>query len=380
MKKILAGLLCIIVTQQTFATIRRVGFIATVQAVNGFDYTTFQAAHDASIGGDTIQLYPTTSGAISYTGTITKPLIIQGPGYFYNVFHLTGAEVGNTSLQNLAGSIASCSFTFDLGSANTIIAGLQNITVNVVNRVEPLNNITITRCRNVVVNWDNSSVINGWTINGCYGLAITQSGFSTQFTSDRTIDNLTVTNCFVTGSINFNTSPQGTYQSNRFTNCVFASGHSMALSSHPIAFQNCIFETQSFTGATASSFIRNLTTLAASGNLITNTGANSGNVFSVVLANVFVGYPTMPTTGGVNNFSLDGRLRLRAQGTPINPAIGAGQIVGSSTATDCGIFGGSTPYTVSGVPPIPVFYQLGASSAVTVGNSYIVNFSVRNNN
>lgn len=368
------------VLQQSSATIRRVGFIATVQAVNGFDYTTFQAAHDASITGDTVQLYPSTSGTVSFSGTITKRLVIQGPGYFYNVFHLTGAEVGNTSLQNLAGVISSCNFTINLGSAGTTVMGLQNVTVNVTNRIEALNDITITRCRNVVINWDNSGILNNWSVSSCYGLSITQTGFSAQFTSDRTVDNLTISNCFVNGAINLNTSPTGSYLNNRFTNCVFASGHNLVLANAFFTIQNCIYEGQTMSGTNNTTFIRNLTTSTATSNIITNTGSNSGNIFSVALANVFVAYPNMTTTNGVNNFSLDARLQLRPQGTPVNPAIGAGQVVGGTTSIDCGMFGGSAPYTLSGVPSIPIFYQLGASSAVTVGNTYTVTFSVRNNN
>ena len=87
------------------ATIRRVGYTATIQAVNNIDYVNFQAAHDAASNNDTIQLYPGTSNSTTYTGTITKPLFILGVGYYTNSFYISGTEIANSNLQNLAGLI-----------------------------------------------------------------------------------------------------------------------------------------------------------------------------------------------------------------------------------------------------------------------------------
>ena len=44
------------VLTDSYATIRRVGFTATIQPVNGLDYLNFQIAHDQSVDGDTIQI------------------------------------------------------------------------------------------------------------------------------------------------------------------------------------------------------------------------------------------------------------------------------------------------------------------------------------
>ena len=86
----------------------------------------------------------------------------------------------------------------------------------------------------------------------------------------------------------------------------------------------------------------------------------------------------MGTTGGINNSSLDGRFRLRPTATT---AINGGlSVLDNTTPVDIGMYGGATPYILSGIPSIPIFYQLGAASAVTVGSTYTVTFSVRNNN
>ena len=80
---------------------------------------------------------------------------------------------------------------------------------------------------------------------------------------------------------------------------------------------------------------------------------------------VFLGYSTQGT------YSNDGRWMLAAS----SPAKGTG--VGG---TDCGIYGGVNPYRLSGIPPIPSFYKLTATSTTTSTNPYTITFSVRSNN
>ena len=131
-KHVLFFCVMLIALNATWAATRRVGFTATVQPVNGLDYGNFQAAQDASANGDTIQLYPGSNGGVNYTGTINKQLVIIGPGYFTNTYYVSGQNIPNTGLQNLPGNISSCSFSIDLGSAGTVIQGLNNITVTTV--------------------------------------------------------------------------------------------------------------------------------------------------------------------------------------------------------------------------------------------------------
>ena len=64
------------------------------------------------------------------------------------------------------------------------------------------------------------------------------------------------------------------------------------------------------------------------------------NKQNVIMTNVFV---------GVTENSTDGQWQLKQY----SPAIGAGNDV-----TDCGMFGGSTPYVLSGLPSIPAIYQI----------------------
>jgi hypothetical protein len=377
MKKMFTFLLLYLTVVSTVnATIRRVGYIASIQPVNGLDYVNFQAAHDASLSGDTIQLYATTTGTITYSGTINKPVLIMGPGYFTNSYYLTGTEIPNSNLQNMPGSISSCSFIIDLGSAGTIFQGINNLTINTVNQVNALNNININRCRNVNIAFTNSGLCNGWNISQCYGVTIVQSGPSAGFLGDRTISNLSISNSVIFASITFSTSPAGTYAGNLIYNCDFLSGSSLALNNATFKVQNCIFEGQTFSGVANVSFIKNLTTQSAASNPISTNAGSSGNLFSITYANVYINYPVNLISGGLNTSSPDGRLALKVG----SPAIGAGFLLNTSTVTNCGAYGGSNAYVLSGIPGIPVYYQLGAPSAVTVGSPYTLTFSVRSNN
>ena len=362
------------------ATVRRVGFIATIQPVNGFDYNNFQAAHDASVAGDTIQLYSSTAGSANYTGTISKAVVIIGSGYFTNSYSISGSEIANTNIQNMPGVISGCTFSIDNGSAGTIIQSINGLTITTVNQVNALNNITISRCRNVNISFTNSGNCDNWKIAQCYGVTMVQSSPGSGFTGNRTITKMSISNSVIFAGITFSTSPTGTYTGNTIYNCNFLSGSSLSLSGAFFTIQNCIFETQSFTAVNNVTFIKNLTTSSAASNPISTNAGGSGNVFGVSLASIFNGYPTNTVVSGSNTYSNDGRFQLKTGGT--NAAINGGFLPGTSTATDCGIFGGgsSAAYVLSGLPAIPVYYQLSSPSAITTSGTYNINFSVKSNN
>ena len=73
--------------------------------------------------------------------------------------------------------------------------------------------------------------------------------------------------------------------------------------------------------------------------------------------------------------SYDGKYSLKSG----SPAIGAGTL-GAGT-TDAGIFGGATPYRLSGIPPVPTIYALTSPQGTTpAGNIVQINLSTRSNN
>ena len=96
-------------------------------------------------------------------------------------------------------------------------------------------------------------------------------------------------------------------------------------------------------------------------------GTATNNQVSINMDNVYVG----GTTG-----SLDSRLVLKAG----SPAIGAGLTVGAVVSPDCGAFGATDPYKLSGIPNIPTIYSLTVPVSIPSGASTMnVTFSTRNN-
>ncbi|GAB5554182.1 MAG: hypothetical protein Sapg2KO_37730 [Saprospiraceae bacterium] len=78
---------------------------------------------------------------------------------------------------------------------------------------------------------------------------------------------------------------------------------------------------------------------------------------------VFVGYPT-------GDYSFDSRYQLSST----SPAKGAGR-----NGEDCGVFGGASPYQLSGIPKRPLIYQLDVPGNAQ-GGSMTIEVKVRSGN
>ncbi len=387
MKKIFITLLvtsCFIATVQ--ATIRRVGFTATTSPVANIDFTDLQAAHNASVAGDTIQIYPSTAPT-GYSATLNKRLVILGPGYFYNAYNIP-TDLPNAGLQNLAGGVSSVSITIAVGSSGSVFAGHYNLYVGTSNVPDSLNNISILRSRGVSVNWDNSGVCNNWLFSQCIGVSTTQTAFGASFTGNRTITNFRIENCIsepnIGISINLNRSPVGV-SSGSILNCTGVGPYifNLSLNNQSVVVQNCIIENlgnsalNTFSGVANTIFINNITSSASFNNAVFTNPGSTGNVFGVSFANnaFFLGYPNN-TSGSTTLNSPDARFQLSAT----SPAKNAGIIPGTATVTDCGAFGGTNPYKPSGIPAVPSFYRLNAASSSASTGPYTITFSVRSNN
>lgn len=108
-------------------------------------------------------------------------------------------------------------------------------------------------------------------------------------------------------------------------------------------------------------------TVTGTGNSIYNNidagdhfGTENGNQVNVDMSTVFVG------TG-----STDGQWQLAAG----SPAIGAG-----FNGVDCGMFGGPTPYVLSGIPSIPSIYIFDAPAIGSTAGGLPVRLSVKSRN
>ena len=311
------------------------------------NFTNLQEAHNGAASGDTIYL---ESSPTSYGGlTSTKKLTVIGTGYFLDV---------NPDLQAFTLPSKVDAITLNAGSSGSTYEGLSFNSSAL--------NIYVS---DVVVRRNNFGSFNGNDpiySNGTVGLYAA-------------ISNVIITQNF--GVIINNNNPcTGILITNNFLS--FHSYYGEATN------QNCVQLHTSTVAIIKNNIIRRGTLLAynsnitnniiyngfygGSGNLVSNNIGNStqfgtadGNQSSVDMATVFV------STGSYDNY-----FKLKTG----SPAIGAGYGSTAQTPVDAGIFGGSTPYVLSGIPAIPSIYYFKNQPVGSNSDPIDVQVKVRSNN
>jgi hypothetical protein len=357
MKKIILFLLSVILINAfSKAAIRRVGFFGP--ALIGVDYSDFQAAHDASGTGDTIMMMPGT--LFSSGNTLSKKLVIIGPGYFLNQ---------NAGLQANPLGMDSAYSTITISDAAASGSSFIGCTFS-------YNGVLVTG-----VNITDISFIRCW-FNGTHNA----NNFSFQF--NQNINNFMFLQCSFKGS-SISSGPLAVGTNLSFINCLFYTNPDNYTQdftfylangfAHSGLIQNCIF---SFSNATSSSMNLYLTSGTwAINNSISNSSAFQGTGITyqnnIGTADQFpVGNSNQQNKTWANIFTLtgsqDGQFSLKAG----SPAIGAG-----ISGTNCGIFGGTTPYRLSGIPSVPTIYAITSPQGNTPSvNTVQINLSTRSNN
>jgi hypothetical protein len=327
----------------SFAKIWRVNNNSGVTA----DFTTLQAAHDGASSGDTIYLESSPNG---YGGlNCTKKLAIIGTGYFLDQ---------NTDLQAFTLPSHVGGITFSAGSQGSSVEGLSFD-----------NNSVYINVNDIVVRRNYFASANGTTPDYYVGGVAIYNGAS----------NILITQNYAL-QINSNSSSTGVLISNNVISFNAYYGEtttqpSINLHANTVAIiKNNIFR-RGVISAYNSNISNNIMiagSLAGSGNLISNNIGNStqfgntnGNKQNVDAGTIF------ESTG-----SFDGAYKLKSG----SPAIGAGY--GSTTASpvDCGIFGGTTPYKLSGLPAIPSIYFFSNQPVGSNSDPIDVQVKVRSNN
>jgi len=316
------------------AKIRRVGYFGA--PVANTDYSTLQLANDAAASGDSIFLFPG-----SWTGTITKKLIFLGYGYF-----ISGTAF-NANLQHIAGAL-SLSVTLGAKASSSSFEGIDGLQIFPHND-SVVSNIIVRRCRGTI--YFNSKTYDGWQILQCY---LDNLG---SYYGGGKVTNLRVDNCYI-NSLGLSglaaSGSAGQFNNDIFYSPNFGNGSYLIKNSifliNRVSDINCVYQ---------NSIANTDYGPIPSGNGNQNiTGANMSTT-------VFVGYSTQGT------YSNDARWALKVG----SPAIGTG-----AGGTDCGIFGGSSKYKLSGIPRIPSFYKVTSTSTSATTNPYTITFSVRSNN
>ncbi|HYC86944.1 MAG TPA: hypothetical protein VEB86_17045 [Chryseosolibacter sp.] len=334
-------------TRRTLLTVLfvQIALIAAAQNIkrvdantaNGAPYTSIQAAHDAATAGDTIHVVGAASG---YAGaTLTKRLVIIGPGYFLG-------ENDDTQVNKSAARVTSA-IRCSAGSSGTFIMGLHfDFTGSVIQIDGTVDNIVIKR------NLLGGQVMLNYTNGINSNITIQQNYFSGNPVSNSynyANNNVFLLNNYIGGYIE---GLAGSYM--QVTNNVInTSGTYAFYPSDPISgslIKNNIIRV---TGGSPTSNVGVSNDFRNNISNITAYDTTNNNQTGVDLATVFVADPVVvnPTP-----YSTDSRWQLK----PGSPALNAG-----ASGEDCGMFGGLDPYVLSGLPPIPAIYELTAPSTAT---------------
>lgn len=334
---------------QSYAKIWRINNNAGVAA----DFTTVGAAIASAsvVSGDTLHIEASANSYPVSGSQITKSLTYIGVGYF-----LDPADAGapaNTGLQ-VATNTSSLQF-LRLGAGAD---GSKFIGITIAGSIyfNGANNVTIEKCLITSGIYFESGTNNNFTFKKSFIANSNQINMS----ATAVLNNFVCENNMFYNSAFVNL-PNLVGSGNIFRNNTIGGFNGMTLGNTYIA--NNIF------GITPQCNFVNCT---IKNNLFqinqTLPGTATNNQLSVNMTNVVVG----GTTG-----SLDSRWQLK----PGSPAIGAGLTVGAVVSPDCGAFGATDPYKLSGIPDIPTIYTMNVPVSIPSGSASMnVTFSTRNNN
>jgi hypothetical protein len=317
-KNVLIFALLLLVAAYANATKKRVNNNNGVNA----NYSTFLAAYNAASSGDTIYLEGSLT-AYTPPDSIKKKLVVIGPGYFL--------ELNDSTQANKAPATFSPQVSFGKGSEGSVFMGITFGQVYVI-----ASNITLAR-------------------NYIADLALI-------YTTQLHLTNIIIKQNYIAGTLQ-NWAGYGSCSNTQISNNII---YNMALAN---TSSNYVVKNNIFTYYLNALQMYNAT---AYNNIITGpyyqfpTGQNNtgtynifgvagtnadGNQYGVNMANVF------EQTG-----STDGYYKLKAG----SPAIGTG-----ASGVNCGVFGNTEPYVLSGLAPIPHIFNVniqgdGSSSGLPV--------------
>ena len=322
MKKSLLLLFLLLTVSQVFATIRRVNNNPGVTLVTNLVFADFNAAITAAASGDTIYIEPSD---INYGGiNITKKLVIIGPGYLLN-------KNPNTPFDKRPARVVQ--INFNTGSAGSKVYGLE---------VKAPNGIF----GDILISQSGSDIEIGFCLfNDLRGLA------------SATLSGSTVFNCFIIGGID-----DAILSVNRAVisnNIIWGSVETS--SNDNIVRNNIIFGGATFSGL----FYNNIIYQNGDPNLVFSnstsvynnvcvgcTGTPGNNNFFTTAPNTVFVVPEPRTIDDLedDNFVLHASSPAKAKG------------VGG---IDCGVFAGTRPYVLSGIPPFPMITAFTQSPPVS---------------
>lgn len=312
------------------------------------NFTTFLAAAQSTDvkDGDTLYFEPSATSYFTNGHTLNKRLTLIGPGYLLDPNNST--YPGNGGLQALTEEAKISAFDLGVNANGTKIIGLTLATLNLMST----SNITIERCYFSGTLRFYSGTSSGITVRKCIFVSTNVSHLSGTVAENVIIENNIFSSAYLdlgnlTGSSNIirnnNISSNNTTTVVKayFVNNIISSTVQCSLTDCTI--KNNLFSANQTLPATAT-----------------------GNQVNVVMADVYE-----------NMGSYDGKYRLKST----SPAKGAGLSAGTVVNPDCGAFGATDPYVLSGIPNVPSIYSLSAPTSIPSGQATMnITFSTRNNN
>ena len=286
------------------------------------DFRSFAEAHDAASPGDTI--YVEGNGEQNSYGTLTisKKLVIIGPGYFLNQNDSTyanplEARTGGVIIEaSAAGTEIYGLFIYSTGGVS-----LQDFNIGASDVIVSRNRFELGTNNELLITQNVQNV----TVSQNYIYTLIISGSAT---------NLLIANNYVHQNINSNANAGGVFVNNITFNGI-QNVYNSQIKNNMVLNAG---QGQPFSHDKPGNYIAY--------NLVAGTlpagDYGPGNIGNVDMSTVFIGYPAQ------GNYSSDGRWQLKPDG----PAVGAGE-----GGIDCGMFGGPLPYVLSGLPAIPRIYE-----------------------
>ena len=280
-------------------------------------FNTVKEAHDAAevLAGDTLMIEGTSK--IHANIVITKRLVLIGPGFLLNENPETQANVAPALFSKI---------TVNASAAGSIFIGLTFAETSSANRFEiEAPNVIVMRC------YSPYDII---LLNGANNVQIIQNLLEGVYYSNsgHVFTGIVLKNNIISGSLNLSSSVTYPRTFSLVENNIFLRGSTLQASTFR---NNILVGTSTFT-IQASSIANNLT---GSGQLPATNGNQTYDA-----SNLFVG-----KTGN----STDGQYKIK----PGSPYLTAGY-----NNTQPGIFGGTTPYVLSGIPPVPSVYEFSADN------------------
>ncbi|PVD49408.1 hypothetical protein DC498_25200 [Terrimonas sp.] len=322
------------------------------------DFTTFyDAVQNASVmAGDTLYIEPSVNIYATNSITMTKRLVVLGMGYFHDTTDVNYPP--NPGLQYAKTKSILSFFRLGNGANGSYFAGL---TFN--------NGISL------------SGAASAWNVIFERNL-ITGGDFNIE---SGTNDQLIVRkNFFNGGALRANTN--GATLSNLTCENNIFYGYWGRFELTQLTGSDNVIRNNSIYGASAASNILN----AYVANNIFGTGSAGTFTNSTLKNNIFAINQTLPGTATDNKVSIDmntvyaggtGSIDSRVMLKSGSPASAAGLTVGAVANPDCGAFGATDPYKLSGMPNIPSIYTLTVPTSIPSGSATMnITFSVRNNN